>query len=68
MSDSKLQTAACAGRILKIRHSIERASDVEYSTFDRRASDVEYSRHSIRRESDVENSRHFITKYVKWYI
>ena len=46
MSDYKLQTTFCAGRMSKIRHptdalwmsnirhSIGRASDVEYSTFD----------------------------------
>ena len=57
-----------AGRILKIWHSIRRASDVEYSTFDGRISDVKYStirlmadrmskiRHSIGRGSDVEYS------------
>ena len=38
-----MQTKYCAGRKLQIRHSIGRASDVDYSTFDGRTSDVEYS-------------------------
>ena len=38
-----MQTTYCAGRKLQIRHSIGRASDVDYSTFDGRTSDVEYS-------------------------
>ena len=36
MSDYKLQTSYCVGRMLKIRHPKKGASDVEYSTFDGR--------------------------------
>ena len=38
-----MQTKYCAGRKLQLRHSIGRASDVDYSTFDGRTSDAEYS-------------------------
>ena len=52
-----MQTTYCAGRKLQIRHSIERASDVDYSTFDGRTSDVEYSPSDGRpiecRKSDI---------------
>ena len=36
-----METTSCAGRILKIRHSIGRALDVEYSTFDCAANRIE---------------------------
>ena len=41
MSDLKLQTTPCTRRILKIRHSIGRASDVEYSTEANIGSEIE---------------------------
>ena len=43
-----MQTTSCAGRILKIQHSIGRASDIEYWIFDGRISDVEYSIFDVR--------------------
>ena len=43
-----MQTTSCAGRILKIRHSIGRASDIEYWTFYGRILDVEYLTFDVR--------------------
>ena len=57
MSDYKLQTSYCAGRILKIRHSIGRASDVDYSTFNGRP--IECRKSDIRRRAlRMSNIRH----------
>ena len=52
-----MQTSYCASRMLEIRHSIGRASDVDYSTFDGRP--FECRKYDIRRTAlRMSNIRH----------
>ena len=54
MSDYKLQTTSCAGRMIKIRYPQRRASNVKNPTTDRRFR-MSNIRHSNGRASDVES-------------